>query len=82
MFSTTLILRPQLGAGRLVPLPVLVRQTPSCLPKVKMHKVFSVSSTAFLDLLHELGTLDKADKFNKDSTMLKVKQWDSHLEFS
>jgi hypothetical protein len=62
MFSTTLILRPQLRAGRLV-----------CLLKVKTHKVFSVSSTAFLDLLHELGTLDKPDKPYKDSTMLKVK---------
>ena len=73
MFSTTLILRPQLRAGRLVPQPLLDRQTPSCLLKVKTHKVFSVSSTAFLDLLHELGTLDKAGKLYKDSTMLKVK---------
>ena len=81
MFSTALILRPQLRAGRLVPQPVLDRQTPSCLLKVKTHKDFSVSSTAFSDLLHELGTLDKADKHYKDSTMLKVKQWDSHQEF-
>jgi hypothetical protein len=71
MFSTSRILRPQ---------PVLDRQTQSCLLKVKTHKVFSVSSTAFLDLLHELGTLDKADKLIQDSTMLKVNQWDSHLE--
>jgi hypothetical protein len=74
MFSTTLILRSQPRAGRLVPQPVFDRQTLSCLLKVKTHKVFSVSSTAFLDLLHEPGTLDKADKLNKDSTMLKVKQ--------
>ena len=81
MFSTTLTLRPQLRAGRLVLQPVLDRQTPSCLLKVKTHKVFLVSSTAFSDLLHELGTLDKADKLYKDSTMLKVKQWDHNLEF-
>ena len=79
MFSTTQILRPQPRVGRLVPQPVLDKQT--CLLKVKTDKVFSVSSIGFLDLLHELGTLDKADKFNKDPTMLKVKQWDSHLEF-
>jgi hypothetical protein len=78
MFSTTRIL-PQPRAGHLVSQPVLDRRTPSCLPKVKTDKVFSVSSTASLDLLHELGTLDKADK--QESTMLKVKQLDSHLKF-
>ena len=81
MFSTTLILRLQPRAGRLVPQLVLDRQTPSCLLKVKTNKVLSVSSTAFLDFLHGLGTLDKAE-LNKDSTTLKVKQWASHLEFS
>lgn len=74
MFSIALILRPQPRAVRLVPQPVLDRQTPSSLLKVKTDKVFSVSSTAFLDLLDELGTLDRADKLNKDSTTLKVKQ--------
>ena len=78
MFSTTRILL-QLRLGHLVSQPVLDRQTLFCLPKVKTHKVFSVSSTASLDLLHELGTLYKADK--QESTMLKVKQLDSHLKF-
>jgi hypothetical protein len=59
---------------------VLDRRTLSRLKVKTLKVVLSASSTAFLDL-HEPGTLDRADKLNKDSIMPKVKQWDRHLEF-